>query len=275
MPSTTRSVPVSGGRLHAVEDGEGPPIVLVHAGIADHRSWDGLVPFLVDAGHRAIRYDTRGWGRSATDDVEYSNRADLRAILDDFGIGRAALVGNSRGAMICLDTIIETPGRAVAFAWVGGAIGGFEIEPSPAELRLFERMEAAEEAYDGEAVAAIDVALWVDGPGQPPTRVPAWIRDLVHEMDRPLYDRDRVMGTSLALEPPANERLREVRLPVLAVVGALDTSVTVAASQRLQAGVAGVRRVVLPDVAHMVGMEAPDRLAGLILDLIRPLGTWG
>ena len=274
MPSTTRSVPVPGGALHAVTEGHGPPIVLAHAGIADHRSWDGLVPFLVDAGYRAVRYDTRGWGRSTTDDVEYSNRADLRAVLDAFGIERAALVGNSRGAMICLDTILESPDRAIAFAWVGGGIGGFEVEPSPDELALFDRMAAAEEACDGEAVADFDVALWVDGPGQPPTRVPAWIRDLVHEMDRPLYDRDRIMGTSLPLEPPAIDRLGEIRLPVLAVVGALDTSITLAASTRLEAGVAGARRVVLPDAAHMVGMEAPERLAGLIVDLVRPLGTW-
>src|SRR3989304_225204 len=73
----------------------------------------------------AARSAPRGGGRSTTDDVEYSNRADLRAVLDAFGIERAALVGNSRGAMICLDTILESPDRAIAFAWVGGGVGGF------------------------------------------------------------------------------------------------------------------------------------------------------
>ena len=42
----------------------------------------------------------------------------------------------------------------------------------------------------------------------------------------------------------------------------------------MEEGVPGARRVVIPDVAHMVGMEAPERLAALIVELVRPLGTW-
>jgi 3-oxoadipate enol-lactonase len=274
MRSETHAVPVPGGHLHAVADGEGPPILLVHAGIVDSRAWDPLVPHLVDAGHRLIRYDTRGFGRSTTDDIEFSNRADLQAVLDAFGVDRAAFVGNSRGAMIALDTILESPQRAVAFAWVGGGIGGYEAEPTPEELAVFERMEAAEEAHDAAAVADIDVAAWVDGIGQPAGRAPAWIRDAVHEMDLPLYAPDRVMGRPIPLDPPADGRLGEIRIPVLAVVGALDSSTTRSAAVRLEEAVGGARRVVIPDVAHMVGMEVPERLAALILELVRPVGSW-
>jgi pimeloyl-ACP methyl ester carboxylesterase len=94
-------------------------------------------------------------------------------------------------------------------------------------------------------------------------------------MNRPLLDPEHVWGRPIALDPPANDRLGEVRIPVLAVVGALDTSATLAAAVRLEETVAGARRVVVPDVAHMVGMEVPEQLAGLILDQVRPLGGWG
>src|SRR5512146_2928337 len=104
MPSEIRTVDVPGGHLHVSIDGDGSPILLVHAGIVDSRSWDPLVPFLVGAGHRVIRYDTRGFGQSRTDDIAFSNREDLRAVLDDAGVARAVFVGNSRGAMISLDT---------------------------------------------------------------------------------------------------------------------------------------------------------------------------
>ena len=77
-------------------------------------------------GIRVIRYDVRGYGQSTTDDIAFSNRADLLAVLDGVGVDRAVFVGNSRGAMICLDTALETPERAVALAWVGGGIGGFD-----------------------------------------------------------------------------------------------------------------------------------------------------
>jgi pimeloyl-ACP methyl ester carboxylesterase len=274
MPSETLWVDVPGGRLHVVADGDGPPILLVHAGIVDLRSWDPLVPFLVAARHRVVRYDTRAFGQSTTDDVEYSDRADLRAVLDALGIARAAFVGNSRGAMICLDTILESPDRAIAFAWVGGGIGGFDGEPTPYELALYERAEAAQAAHDTSAMADIEVEIWVDGIGQPPTRVPAWIRQSVRAMDLPLLDPNRVTGRPIPLEPPANERLGEIRLPVLAVVGALDTSGPRAAATRLEEAVPHARRVVLPDVAHMVGMEAPEQLAALIADLVLPRGSW-
>ena len=274
MTSETRSVAVPGGRLHVVVDGDGPPIVLAHAGIVDLRAWDPLVPYLVDAGYRVVRYDTRAFGQSTTDDVEFSNRADLRAVLDALGIARAAFVGNSRGAMIALDTILESPERAVAFVWVGGGIGGFEGEPTAEELAIFERADALYEAMDPEGLADLEVALWVDGVGQPEGRAPQWIREAVRMMDLPLLQPDRVEGRPIVLAPPANERLGDIRIPVLAVVGALDVAGTRAAAERLRDGVPGTRLVVIDDVAHMVGMEAPERLASLIVDLVRPLGTW-
>ncbi len=105
-----RFVDVAGCRLFTVDEGDGPPIVLLHAGVADLRSWDALAPLLVAAGYRVVRYDARGFGRSPTEDVEFSHRADLLAVMDALGIGRTVLVGNSRGGVLAFDTAIETPG---------------------------------------------------------------------------------------------------------------------------------------------------------------------
>ena len=275
MPTETRSVAVPGGSLHVVVDGDGPPILLVHAGIVDLRAWDPLVPYLVEAGHRVVRYDTRGFGQSTTDDVEFSNRADLRAVLDDLGIARAAFVGNSRGAMIALDTILETPERAVAFAWVGGGIGGFEGNaPTAEEIATFDRADELEAGDDIEALADLESQIWVDGIGQKAGRAPAWIRDAVREMDLPLLRKDRVVGRPISLQPEANTRLGDIHIPVLVVVGALDTTGTRASAVRLEDAVEGARRIVYSEVAHMVGMEVPERLAGDIVELVRPLGAW-
>lgn len=52
------------GHLSYVVTGDGPPVVLVHAGIADHHMWDAVVPALAER-HTVIRYDLRGFGRSA------------------------------------------------------------------------------------------------------------------------------------------------------------------------------------------------------------------
>lgn len=275
MPTRTCTIEVPGGRLHAVADGEGPPILLVHAGIADLRAWDALVPLLVDAGYRAIRYDCRGFGRSTTEDVDYSNRADLVAVLDAFDVGRAVLVGNSRGAIISLDTLVERPDRVAGLVWVGGGISGYDAPLRTDEEALFTRMEAIEEAGDPDAIADIDVAVWVDGFNQPAGRAPAAIREAVREMDRALYEPGRINGRPIPLDPPADERLGEIRVPVVAVLGGLDVPNIEHAAARLEAEVAGARTVVVPDVGHMVGMEAPERLAGIIAELARSIGSWG
>ena len=274
MPTTTRLIPVPGGHLNVVIDGDGPPMVLIHAGIADLRSWDDLVPYLAAAGHRVIRYDCRGYGSSTTDDVDYSNRADLRAVLDAAGVERAVLVGNSRGAMIAIDTMLESPERVAALAWVGGGIGGYDGEISPEEMKMFEAADAAEVAGDIETQLDLEIRIWVDGVGQPTTRVQARIRDAVRDMNRPLLDPARIAGTPIPLGSSANDRLGEIDVPVLAVVGALDVHDTKDSALRLETAVRGARRVEIPDVAHMVGMEVPEQLADLILEFVRPLSAW-
>jgi pimeloyl-ACP methyl ester carboxylesterase len=275
---TTTALPVPGGRLHVVDEGDlsHPPIVLVHAGIADLRAWDDMVSPLVDAGYRVVRYDTRGFGASTTDDVEFSNRADLVVVLDALGVGRAALVGNSRGGQIAFDTAIEFPGRVVAVVGVGAGLGGFEGESTPEEIALFQEMEALEEAAepDPDAVADIDVRVWVDGPGQPETRVQAAIREKVRMMDAPQYAAGHVSGRPIPLDPPAAARLADLRCPVLAVAGELDVSDVAQAARHLEADAPDARAVIMPGVAHMIGMEVPVELAALIVEFLAPLPRW-
>ena len=274
--TTERWIEVPGGRLYSVADGDGRPIVLVHAGIVDLRAWDPMIGGLVAAGFRAVRYDVRAYGRSTTEDVAFSNRADLVAVLDGWGVGRAALVGNSRGGQIAFDTAIEFADRVVAVVGVGSGPGGFEGSATPEEEALFEegdRLESADPP-DPDAIADFDVRLWVDGPGQSPTRVPAAIREAVRAMDRPLYVAGHVDGRPIVLDPPAAQRLADLRCPVLAVAGALDVSDIAEMAHHLEAHAPNARAVVLPGVAHMVGMEVPDTLNALIADFLRPLGSW-
>ena len=269
---------VPGGRLHVVDDGDPshPPIVLLHAGIADLRAWDEMVSPLVEGGYRVVRYDARGFGGSTTEDVEFSNRADVIAVLDGLRIGQAALVGNSRGGQIAFDTAIEFPDRVVAVVGVGAGLGGFDGESTPEEVALFQQMEALEEAAtpDPDAIADIDVRVWVDGPGQPVTRVPAEIRERVRAMDVPRYAPGHISGRPIPLDPPAAARLTDLACPVLAVAGALDVSDVAQTARHLGANAPDARAVILPGVAHMIGMEVPEELAARIIEFLAPLPRW-
>ena len=271
-----RFVDVPGGRLFAMSQSAGPPLVLIHAAIADHRAWDAMAPGLVNAGFRVVRYDYRGFGESTTQDVDFSNRADLIAVLDALDIARAALVGNSRGGLIAFDTAIEFPERVVAAVGVGASVGGFDGEPTPAELALFEHASRimAAASPDLDAIADLALQLWVDGPGQSPDRVDHTVREFVRTMCRPLSEPGRVQGRPIRLDPPANDRLGELHCPVLAVAGELDVSDMVQTARRLESAAPNARAVIWPDVAHMIGMEAPDRLNSLIVDFLAPLRPW-
>lgn len=265
---------VPGARLALEDEGSGPPIVLVHSAIVNRRSWDALTPLLVAAGYRVVRYDMRGFGESTAEAVEFSPRADLVAVLDDRGIGKAAVAGNSWGAMNALDTVLEFPDRFVALCWLGGGVGGFEGGNTPEEQALFDAEGKAEEDGKPDLAADLDVQIWVDGVGQPQTRVPTAIRDAVRSMDRELLEPGREFGSNTILEPRANDRLADVAVPVLAIIGGLDTSGTRAAARRLADGAPNVRLEEWPDVAHMIAMEAPERVAKAFLELLAPLPRW-
>ncbi len=278
MIEETTSVQVPGARLHVLDDGDpdAPAIVLLHAGIADLRSWDDVVPQLTHAGYRVIRFDMRGAGRTTSEAVPYSRSADVLAVLDAAGIERAALVGNSLGGSIAFDTAITAPERVVAIVGVAAGLGGFDGGRNTEEQALFDEMDRIDSALppDPEAVADIDIRVWVDGPGQPSDRVPAAVRELVREMDVIGYEPGHDTGRLIRLDPPAAQRLDEIRCPVLALAGELDVSGVATTARHLEERLPTARAEIWPNVAHMIGMELPDELAAQIVQFLAPLPRW-
>ena len=275
--STVTWIDVPGGRLAADDHGprDGSPIVLVHSAVVNRRAWDGVIPHLVEAGYRVIAYDMRGFGESTSEEVEFAGHEDVLAVLDHFGLRHVAIVGNSMGAHFALDAILAAPERFVAHVWVGGGISGFDKDPSPEEEALFQAESDAEEAGEWDLAAELDTQIWMDGPGQPPTRVAPEVRAAFTAMDRELLEPGRVYGNRRKAETPAIDQLGSVRVPTLVVVGDLDTVGTRASAERLAAEVPAARLIHIPDVAHIVGMEVPDELAALIVEHLASLPRWG
>jgi len=256
-------VPVAGGRLWAQWAGEGPGVVLMHAGIADARMWDPQWDALA-AGHRVVRYDLRGFGRSEVEHVTFSNRADVLAVMDAAGLERAVLVGCSRAGSIALDTALESPERVAGLAWVCGGIGGLDEEETPEDQALTAREEALAEAKDWAGLADFDVELWVDGPGQPAGRGPGPVRDLVRRMTYETYRQEKVYGDPVPLDPPAATRLGELRVPVLVILGTLDMPGVARAAEVLATTARQARRVDVP-TAHLPSLERPEWFIGTLL----------
>jgi pimeloyl-ACP methyl ester carboxylesterase len=250
-----------GARIRYRVDGSGPTVVLIHAGVADLTMWDGEVAALRDR-YRLIRYDTRGFGGTRTEAVPFSNRADIAALLDHLGEERAHIVGLSRGGSIALDFVLEHPERTRTLTVVAGGVNGYD---SPLEdAQMWDGVEAMYEAKAWERVADWEAAYWADGPGQPPDRVPQ-IRARVHEWVLTNVRAELEEGQPRPLEPRANERLADLRAPLLVILGTLDDPATSDGMRHLAASVPGARLVEL-ESAHMVNLEHPERFAALLAE---------
>ena len=101
MPRLTVGTENSGPiELHYTDVGTGRPVVLIHGWPLSGRSWEAQVPALVEAGHRVITYDRRGFGESSQpwDGYDYDTfTADLHALLEHLDLSDVTLVGFSMG----------------------------------------------------------------------------------------------------------------------------------------------------------------------------------
>jgi 3-oxoadipate enol-lactonase len=265
MTATSGFLETNGARIYYEVEGEGEPVVLIHAGIANLRMWDEQVPALADA-YRVIRYDTRGFGRTETEDVAFSNRADISALLDDLGEDSAHLVGVSRAGQIALDFALEFPRRVRSLVVAAGGIGGYEApggDPS-----VWEQPEKLWEAKDWEALADWETDYWVNGPGQATDRADARVRETVHEWILTNYRAEKAEGRPQPLDPPAVGRLGELRVPLLVILGTLDEPGTTASMRHLAERVSHARLETFEGAAHMLNMEQPERFNRLLREFL-------
>ncbi|MCW2634126.1 MAG: putative aminoacrylate hydrolase RutD [Blastococcus sp.] len=251
---------VSGGaRLVCDVSGEGTPVVLVHAGIADARMWDPLLPALT-AVHRVIRYDLRGYGRSSLPAGTFSHADDLAAVISSFADGPVHLVGASLGGRVSLDLALARPDLVRSLTLLGAVVPGFDPDTGPPAG--WADVEAADRADDVDALADAEARMWLADPDG--TRLPPGVLDLVRAMNRTALVNER-SGVGTEPEPePVVGRLGELDLPVLVVVGSLDL-----ADVRLTAGllaerVRGAEHVVVDGAAHLPALEKPAEVGAVL-----------
>src|SRR4051812_39473037 len=220
---------IAHGHLFYERSGSGPAIVFVHAGIADRTMWSAQVAAFADS-FEVITYDSRGYGLSLSDPVEFSPVEDLRELLDHLEIERAVLVGCSRGAIHCLDFAVSWPERAVGVVWVCGGVSGFDVAPSQDEEVFYAKMKEACDEGDWATAADLETRVWLDGAEADEGRVGQPVRGAVRERIRRVRSRPE---DGIRLVPPARlaaENFDRLECPVLVMVGALDiTSVRQAA----------------------------------------------
>lgn len=168
-----RTLAANGIRIHAVEAGEGPLVLLVHGFPESWYSWRHQLPALADAGYHAVAIDVRGYGRSSAPAEIDAYRmlchvADNLGVLDALGSEEAVIVGHDWGAPIAWSSALLRPDRF-------RAVAGLSVPYSPrghiAPRTTFRAIGGDEEFYieyfqePGRAEAEIehDVRAWITG----------------------------------------------------------------------------------------------------------------
>ena len=253
---------VNGTRLYFEMAGSGHPLVLIHGFTLDTRMWDDQ--FEVFAQHyQVIRYDLRGFGKSAPPTTEpYTHHDDLRALMGDLGITRAHILGLSLGGAVAVDFAVSYPEATDSLIPVDAAlIGGYEwIEERPSvELRV--------QAHRAGLGAAKTV--WLNHPHFAPAQEkPAVVARLEQIVDTYSGWHLVIDDPVRVPEPPAIERLGTLRMPTLVIVGERDLLDFHRLADIMEARIAGATKVVMPGVGHMANMEDPARFNEIVLEFL-------
>ena len=234
-------------------------VLLLHAGIGDRRMWAPQVAALEAAGHSVDAPDLPGYGEAALEPGEISY-VDVAA--SRLG-GPATVVGCSFGGRIALELAFHRAELVERLALVGAGLGSWSW--SEETERAFGEEEELLEGGDLAGAAAQQAAMWL-APGANPA-----VRELTEAMTLRSYEQqlpleDQVKGSWP--QPSAADRLEELGLPTLVVVGTEDVADIRAMAEHLASRIRGARLARIEGAGHLPSLERPDELNRLLLDFL-------
>lgn len=268
-PSTTGFLHVQGAPLYYEETGQGYPLLLLHAGIADSRMWDDHIPVFAQH-YRVIRYDLRGYGKSQFPAGSFASYEDPAELLRSLQVEQAHVIGPSFGGKVAVDFTLAHPEMVRSLVLVAPSIGG--TPPSPDVLRFNEEEDALLERGDLAGATELNMRMWVDGPHRTPDQVDPEVRRRVYEMQYHAFTVPMPEeADDLQLEPSAITRLAEIRVPTLIIVGDHDLPVKIALAHQLAVELPNAQLESIAGAAHMVSMEQPELFNRIVLAFLEKM----
>ena len=237
--------------LYHEEHGEGPPVVFAHGAGGTHMSWWKQIPTFSQE-FRCITYSQRGFGFSPDVPGGPGRSAfveDLRTLLDDLGIERASLIGQSMGGRSVLGFAAAYPERVDALV-MSATTGGYQ-DDDLAALR-----ESAPDLGPRSAFSAPYAERDPEG---------AFLYRMVQGTNR------RLSGESDPTDAPNPDigRVIDAGVRTLFVVGELDTVAAPSVIKGLHAKMPGSELVSFDDSGHSPYWEIPNRFNEAVLTFLR------
>jgi len=251
--------------------GEGDPIILLHGFPTSSHVWGNLVA-LLPAGHRIVVPDLLGFGRSDAgdrDDLSIEGHADrLLALIDTLRIRRCCLVGHHLGACVAATIAARCPDRVTHLALLHPLAGDVTFTGTFAVMRAFlPLMRITPPALLRRPMRA-ELIRWFSDPARARTTVDQYMA----MWQKP--PRWRQFLRQLAAISPESvmectSRLSTIQQPVAIVASDDDPAVPGVALQNIRKALPRATLDIVKDVRHFSPEESPERIAGVIANLIR------
>lgn len=251
---------VAGGKIYYEECGGSPQtVVLLHDGVLHSAAWDEVWPEFCKH-FRTIRYDRRGYGKSAAASEGYFETDDLAALLRHLKVQHAVIVGSSHGGEISINFALAHAEIVQQLVLVGAVVGGM-----PYSEHFLERGNALGKPLEkGDVQGAVAAAV-------KDKYLVAASNDAAKKEMAELLTANPQDFTHADLElpvKPALSQLSAIHVPTLLVTGDADIPDVHAHAGAIEAGIPRSRRVVLKDVGHLMYLEKPAEFSNVVIRFI-------
>lgn len=266
MSAVTGFAEIDGTKIYYEMMGEGHPLVLIHGGNMDSRMWDDQ--FEAFAKHyRTIRFDLHGFGKSDTPKKTFYVIDDLYNLLKFLNVEKTYLVGLSLGGSIAIQFTVEYPEIVDALVPVASGLVGYKWSKEETQRIAKIFMSVKDEPSALEAMKK-----WLKDPYMiPAMKIP----DVAEKIQKIVSENFRVllMNPGLSMQPkvPAIQRLSEIKIPTLIIVGDQDISDIKVIVNILETNIANARKVVIAGAGHIVNMEKPKEFNQAVIDFLGKL----
>jgi 3-oxoadipate enol-lactonase len=238
-------------------------VTLSHSLATDLSMWDPQVPVL-KSGYRVLRYDTRGHGGTDATEGSYTLdqlAEDVKALLQALGISKTHFMGISMGGMIGQTFALKYPGilRSLVLCDTSSRI------PEEA-LPIWEERIGLAQKQGMHSLVEPTMERWFTASFR---KKPFPVLNKIRAMIRATPLKGYVGCSRAIMRLNLTERLGEIALPTLIVVGEDDPGTPVSASQAIHEQIKGSELVILKSAAHLSNIEQQDAFNTAVLDFLK------
>jgi len=283
-----KTATINGTTLAYREEGQGEPVVFVHGGISDLRTWAQQVP-AIGTTHRAIAYSRRSYRPNERVDPTESDLIalapdDLAAFLREIDVVPAHLVGNSAGGLFSLLVAIRWPDLVRSLVLEEPAVAGLFLSDPPRArevFRLFATRPRAAVAILRYGLNTVVAMTRIMRSGDEERAARSFTRGALGTEAYERLSPDRwaqvmdnlselhayASGTS-SFPPIDDEGVRSIRAPVLLMTSEHGPAALRYSADRLEELLPNVERVEIPDASHLMHEDNPPVVNQVILEFL-------